>query len=229
MLNIYCVLKTGGVYDVSYVIRLKEALNQHMPCAFTFTCLTDDPIVSKVCRVIPLKHNWPKWWAKIELFRPDLLDVISIYFDLDTVIVKDLDKLVELTQYPPGFFMLRGFNPAIKNNPASGIMLGNFRKYKVVYERFKQAPFYNIERTKQEAEKYKGRGQQGDQGWIGKVLGWDSIRRFQDYLPELYICGKRHTRKGDVVPEQTHIVAWTGNPRLHQMNNFLSNIWRSYA
>ncbi|MBB6413742.1 hypothetical protein [Mesorhizobium sangaii] len=39
--------------------------------------------------LIPLRHGWPGWWAKMELFRPELRDDWLV-FDLDTSIVGSL-------------------------------------------------------------------------------------------------------------------------------------------
>lgn len=46
------------------------------------------------------------WWAKIELFRPDITDDL-FYLDLDTVIAGDIRPILE--DPPTSFTMLRDF------------------------------------------------------------------------------------------------------------------------
>ncbi|MBT3291439.1 MAG: hypothetical protein HN380_29110, partial [Victivallales bacterium] len=54
-----------------------------------FVCLTDLPEIPGV-ETIPLRHDWPRWWPKIELFRPNLFPGPVAFFDLDMVILRDL-------------------------------------------------------------------------------------------------------------------------------------------
>jgi alpha-N-acetylglucosamine transferase len=49
----------------------------------------------KDVEVIQLKNNWPGWWAKMEMFRPDLPMGKTLFLDLDLVILENLDELIE--------------------------------------------------------------------------------------------------------------------------------------
>ena len=93
-MNFACVLKTGGIYTAAHVERLRAMLWQPV------TCLTDDPEVTGP--KIALKHGWPGWWSKLELFEHDLGHVC--YLDLD-VTVQHLDWLAELD--PAVFYGMR--------------------------------------------------------------------------------------------------------------------------
>jgi len=53
-------------------------------------CLSD---VDVSCYRIPLKHNWPGWWSKIELFRP-IWDAPVVYLDLDVTVRGSLDLFI---------------------------------------------------------------------------------------------------------------------------------------
>ncbi|MGH8338151.1 MAG: hypothetical protein ACRETL_15305, partial [Gammaproteobacteria bacterium] len=46
-------------------------------------------------KTIPLLHDWPGWWAKMELFRPDVRGDF-LFMDLDTVIVGPLDNFARI-------------------------------------------------------------------------------------------------------------------------------------
>ena len=52
--------------------------------------LSDVPVDG--VETIPLQHDWPGWFAKFELFRPDIEGDL-LYFDIDTVITGDLKQL----------------------------------------------------------------------------------------------------------------------------------------
>lgn len=239
MLQILCVLKTGGDYDLSYVLRLKEAVRQHIGnVAYSFRCLSDDENVGHVCYRVPLKHYWPGWWSKVELFRDGIPKGPAIYFDLDTVIVGDLGPIVDFALFSNiPFSMLRGFNANLGDNPASGIMVAGselgFSYYSKVYEDFVLDPDRAVQNTKEDARQRfshyrRAGGQMGDQGWISTTIGYDRIPKLQDYLPEDFICGKKHVKAGEI-PKTASIVAWSGKPRLHMQDSPLAKIWRSYA
>jgi hypothetical protein len=48
-----------------------------------FVCLSDQELQ---CKTERMTHNWPGWWAKMELFR---IPGPCLYFDLDTILVAD--------------------------------------------------------------------------------------------------------------------------------------------
>ena len=88
MTNVACVLRSGGPYDASYVARLRDGVERHLPSA-RFVCLSD---VEVPCERIPLATSWPRNWAKIELFTPGLWDGPVLFIDLDTDVVGDRAK-----------------------------------------------------------------------------------------------------------------------------------------
>lgn len=87
-LTVACVLKAGGIYDRTWVDRLRRGVVQHMNAKHRFVCLTDMDVS---CEAIPLVHGWPGWWSKMELYR---LDGPVLYLDLDVVITGSLDDLI---------------------------------------------------------------------------------------------------------------------------------------
>lgn len=221
MLQIRCVLKTGGCYTSEYVHKLLSAVTVNTSMPLEFVCLTDDPGVD-FCETIELKHNWPGWWSKIELFRGDLPEIPSVYLDLDTLILGNIDQLCEIaTRFP--FIALRGFNHRFtkpgSQNFASGIMAGEFWELKNIYETFRENPDKHI---KKKRENWR----HGDQGFIADVVGIDKIPRLQNYLSRDYIVGKRIIRKKGKVPESARIIAWSGNPRIHEFRKKGSFLFR---
>jgi len=223
-LNVVCVYKTGRVYTEEYVRKLYEGVSANLSLDHEFICLTDSPSSVGFCETIPLKHKWPGWWSKIELFRPDLPFQACLYFDLDTIILGNIDELVRLAfEFP--FITLRGFNQhyAFKHrrelNLATGVMAGNFPSCAKIYHTFCQKP---DEHMKAKRERWR----HGDQGFVASIVGLDGPR-LQDYLPDDYIVGKKRTGKGTRIPKKARVLAWSGNPRLHTITEGpVAELWR---
>ena len=94
MLNVVCVLRQGGKvgYDASWVDKLKSAVNRHLTIPHRFICLSDCEVN---CERIPLIDIGTGFWSKLELFRPGLFTSPVLYIDLDTVICKNIDEIVD--------------------------------------------------------------------------------------------------------------------------------------
>ena len=84
-----CVLRSGGLYTPDHVQRLAAQLP-----GLGLWCLSDVPVPR--VPTLRLNHDWPGWWAKLELFRPDLLFGDYLYLDLDTEITGDLERLIRI-------------------------------------------------------------------------------------------------------------------------------------
>lgn len=214
--QILCVCKTGGPYSYEYVKNLFNAVRRHSTELFSFVCLTDDDEVIEKANfdTIELKHGWPGWWSKIELFRPDLPKIPSVYFDLDTVIKGNIDFLLQQA-HSHAFITLRGFTHRFKKpghmNFASGIMAGSFWEYSQVYDSFLKDP-------RRCMTKKQENWMHGDQGFIASVIGVDNVPRLQEFLPENYIVGKKRINQAGKIPEETRVIAWSGEPRLHELS-----------
>lgn len=91
MLTVYSVL-WGDKYAPDYVYRLRESVARNLRFAHRFVCVTDQDL-HDIDTIAP-PCDFPGWWQKIGLFRPGFADDLSIYFDLDVVIVDSLDGLV---------------------------------------------------------------------------------------------------------------------------------------
>lgn len=157
-------------------------------------CLSDVDVPG--VNTLPLRHNWPGWWAKMELFRPEITSDL-LYLDLDTVVVGPLDDLVAA----PSLTMLRDFyKPA---HLGSGVMFLPEADRAEVWGAWMKSP--------QEHMRRHTRG--GDQSFLEAVWG-DKPARWQDVLPGQVVSYKADVRKhGDRVPEGARLVAFHGKPR----------------
>ncbi|MFA6911429.1 MAG: hypothetical protein WCQ59_09940 [Candidatus Cloacimonadaceae bacterium] len=125
--NIIFVLKTGQKYDIRHARSIYNEVTNNVKGPYKFWCLTDQAETFG-CTRIPLVRNWPGWFSKLELFRPDLgVKGGILYLDLACIFGHPL----ELPQWdkvltPGRLFMWK--DPWSSVTPyASGIMawIGN--------------------------------------------------------------------------------------------------------
>ncbi len=210
MFDVICVLRSGGIYDAEWVRKLRDGVARNLNVPHRFRCLSD---VEVPCERVALKHDWPGWWSKIELFRPGVIERPTIYFDLDTVITGPLDEVESL---PYDFAALRNFH--MPEMIGSGVMWFNKVPHQV-YERFAACPedfilFHEI---------YKSGPYLGDQAFI-----WDSMLR---EVPKLTDSFKRirsykyHCKEG--LPEDASVVCFHGKPRPPEVKtDWMMEHWR---
>ena len=122
-ITIACVLKSGGIYTEQYVTNMKKMLNRHVTVKYDFKVLTD---IIDGEDSIKLEFNLERWWSKLELFK---LKGPVLYLDLDTVIMRNIDRLVMATAdiREDEFIMLNPFNTRRRELGmwASGVMAFN--------------------------------------------------------------------------------------------------------
>jgi hypothetical protein len=205
-MNVVCVLKSGGEYDAEWVRKLREGVTRNLSIKHKFICLSD---VEVPCERIPLRHGWPGWWAKIEVFS--FASQKTLYLDLDTVVTGSLDHFANLDT---DFSMLRNFHDP--NMVGSGVMwFGKSQKH--VYDRFCEKPFRWIEYHK----KKQNGPYLGDQAFI-----WDSFKRKVSHLPmETIKSYKMHCKNG--LPKNTSLVCFHGLPKATDVKtDWMMEKWR---
>lgn len=181
MITVACVLRSGGCYDAVDVAHLCETDSR-------FVCLTD---MSVPCRAVPLRHDWPGWWAKIELFNPDLIRGDILYFDLDTMFTGPIDDFMTMREPT----ILRDFYRL--NGLQSSMMFIPHAAKREIWEAFTTDPIGNMSRHKVD----------GDQGfleehWIDKAIRW------QDVFPGKIVSYKVHGKTPDA-----RVVIFHGRPK----------------
>jgi hypothetical protein len=196
MIVVLCVCKSGGEYNAEWVKKLRRGVARNLTAPYEFRCLTDIDTPYDIPGRIPLKHKWPGWWSKIEMFRE--ITGPTLYLDLDTVVTGSLDHLAKLDM---DFAMLRNFH--IPEFVGSGVMwFGKSQRH--VYDRFCEKPFKWIEYHDRKTDgPYLG-----DQAFI-----WESMKRQVKHLPmETIKSYKFHCKNG--LPENTSLVCFHGLPKL---------------
>lgn len=198
MLTVACVLKSGGIYDATWVARLRDGVARHLPIEHRFVCLSDADVP---CERIPLEHGWPGWWSKIEALA---LDGPNLFLDLDTAIVGDLSDVAQVAIRAP-FAMLRDFYRP--DGLGSGVMAwnGNDVSAACFYDMFCWQPDNWI-------KKCAG----GDQQYIEQVAFLPGVMRLQDAVPDQIVSYKVHCRRG--IPANARIVCLHGLPKFGDMS-----------
>ena len=88
-------LNTQRDFGPEHVQAIQRQVRRWAPPGTEFLCLSDIPVPG--VDVIPLQSDWPGWWAKLELFRPDLTGDI-LYTDLDNTIVGPIDDILAVNR-----------------------------------------------------------------------------------------------------------------------------------
>ena len=175
-----CVLRSGGDFGPEHVQRLAR----QMP---DLHALSDVPIEG--VPTIPLQYDWPTWWAKMELFRPDIKGDL-FFADLDTLILT-------MPQLPCVDTVLTDLgDPKVIG---SGLMYLTEATRAVIWGQWIKSPQAHMDaHIKWPA---------GDQGFLLKFLRgaqrWQSIARVYSW--------KIHCKKG--IPKDAEVVCFHGKPR----------------
>ena len=230
-----CVIH-GTAYDWIYVDKLYSMLSRNFSQPLRLHVWTE------ASRSVPepyIKHSltdWPgiagprkSWWYKLQMFDPDHFQGRLLYFDLDVVIMGNLDWMLELdTEY---FWAIRDFRHHFRGawwSVNSSIMIWDTGRLAYVWQDFCT---HNIQAiTRQHA---------GDQDYLNRVID-DKVRRYLDsnkvrsWRWEIKDGGmdfKRRTYRrpdaGSIVPPDTAVMVFHGQPKPHEIQDpVISTNWR---
>lgn len=215
-----CVIHSDG-YSWDYVERLYNMLNRNITPDIRLHVYTEAD------RVVPakfIKHeltDWQiagrkkSWWYKIQLFNTEHHSGPLLYFDLDTVITRNIDWI---WQTPPEYlWAVRDFKHLWRHGFSgfnSSVMWWDTNKYNHIWENFKQQTLTQM------MIKYHG-----DQDYITDMIPIHDRRffdstRVQSYRWQCLDGGydftkkrHRHPDKGVELLPDTSIVVFHGNPK----------------
>ena len=222
-----CVIHGSG-YDWIYVDRLYNMVSRHLHLPVRFHVYTE-PNRSVPAHMI--RHDlqeWagisgPKrsWWYKMQLFNAENFSGDLLYFDLDTVIVRDISWCVENSAQD--FWTLRDFRylqKASYQGINSSVMWFNVAAFDWVWQQFKSQPVAQITRA-----------YPGDQDYLFATIPQPRRRLFEDrrvasYRWQLHDGGwdfhqrrSRHPGVGTNIPETVSVVVFHGRPKPHQLRD----------
>ena len=228
MIDCACVIHGTG-YDWMYVDRLYNMLQRNLQNRVRFHVYTEHsrPVPSHM-----IKHTlteWPdisgprrSWWYKLQLFNTEHHSDNLLYFDLDTVIVRDISWITKLTT--DKFWAIRDFKhlqvPGFSGINSS-VMWWNVSKYHYVWQDFSRA---NIDQIIRE-------NTQGDQQYIGRIIGHNNIRFFNEGLIQSWrwqahdggmdFSTRLHRQPGagTKLDPRTIVLVFHGRPKPHEISD----------
>ena len=227
ILNCACVIHGNG-YDWSYVEKLYNMIVRNCTKEVRFHVYTEHD------RSVPphmIKHNlqeWPgisgpraSWWYKMQLFNSDNFAGPLLYFDLDVVVVRNIDWVANMsTRY---FWAIKDFRSLWRNSNTglnSSIMWWDTRRFHKIWQEFSTK---NLEQIR---KKYHG-----DQDYITAEIPDKDRRTFE----QKYIMSWRWqaldgglnfgTRvykepgTGTTFGNETSVLVFHGTPKPHEVKD----------
>ena len=203
---VLCVCKSGAEYNAEWVRKLKAGVARNLTVPYEFKCLSDIDVPDR----IPLRHKWPGWWSKIEVFRE--VTGPTLYLDLDTVVTGNIDHL---TKTEHDFCAIRNFHDPKMIGSAVMWFKGPMKH---VYDSFCEKPFKWIDYH----ERKRNGPYLGDQAFVWDSLGRD-VKTF-DMEKAGIRSYKFHCKNG--LPEGTNLVCFGGQPKATEVKaDWLERHW----
>lgn len=198
---------TGAAQEFKpeHVQALKRQVDKWAP-GNEFECLTDVPshqLSGITCR--RLRHGWPGWWAKMEMFDPEIPGDF-LFMDLDTVITGSLDNILAVRRLT----FLRDFyrdGKKLKEGLGGGLIYLTEECRAQVWNFWMQHP-----------QLHQRMYPRGDQ-FLFERFFLNTADRWQDVVPGHVVSYKVHCQNG--VPPDARIVCHHGLPRPWQVPRFL--------
>lgn len=142
MITVACVC-WGDKFSDSYIQNLKAMVERNTTIDHEFICLSDRDIPGVETK--KLAKGYEGWWNKLQLFHAGFgFQNRVVYLDLDTLIVGNIDWLLEYD----GTFMgiedvgcVNANQPHLKNVLQSGVMAWNYSMNHKVWDAFTKNPF----------------------------------------------------------------------------------------
>lgn len=212
-LNVVCVF-WGNKYPTAYIDRLYAAAERHLPDGlnYQFYCITEQDIPGVIC--LKPRHDWPIWWNKMNMFDPSLLPPgPTLYIDLDSVIVGDLEPIVRAKAEEP-LIIVENFSMN-KAHCAhnSSVMLFDSSDLRIA------ALFEAFEADADRVMK----ALHGDQCAIWRILR-DNVANFDNRL----IVSYKYSCRGKGLPKDARAVIFHGKPDPHEVRDpWVAQNWRT--
>ncbi len=201
MLNIVCV-KWGDLYGADYVNKLYAMVARNLTAGTEgkFVCFTDDDTdIRQEIHCLPLPNGVRGWWGQLYPFAPGQFEHRDrvLYFDLDTVIIGDLD---DIAAYDGEFVILRDF--LREDGWQASVMAWKAGFGAEIWQRWNREGRPEIPHTPTTF---------GPQSWIEKVVPKADL--WQDLYPGKFVSFKR-----DCIPyppEGSSVCVFHGEPKPH--------------
>ena len=202
MITVACVF-WGDKFSDDYVYNLKSMVERNTTVPHQFVCFSDRKLEGiKTVKLIP---GYEGWWNKMQMFNTDFkLGNRVVYLDLDTLIVDNIDWLLEYDGMFMGIEDLGAVNehqPELKGRLQSGVMSWDYRLNSHLWNRFTSSG---------ESQRYRGDGE-----YLNHI-----VPKYQrDFIQKRY-KGKLKSYKYQVysegITDDLSIICFHGRPSIPQ-------------
>ena len=221
-----CVIH-GTAYSWDYVERLYNMLSRHITPGIRLHVYTEadrpvpEPMIKHVLEPWAISSPKKYWWYKMQLFNPAHHSGPLLYFDLDTVIVSNLNWIWQ--QPTTYFWAIRDFKYLWRPNHTgvnSSVMWWNTLHYQNIWDTFAQQDLGTT------MQKYPG-----DQDYISATIPQNQLRFFDTNRVQSWrwqcLDGGYNFRKrrhqspgtGTHITDSTSIMVFHGNPKPEQITD----------
>ena len=201
MITVYSVC-TWNKYHPGYVYALRDMVAKYLTIPHEFKCITNLHLPGIHCLKPPVPYF--SWWSKIGLFYPGIATGPSIYFDLDVVIVGNINYIVGWAENAE-FSAAENWAESGHGGVQSSVMAWKGQWYE---------PYYRIKPLWSSREDLEsgytildGKEYWGDQEFIGSIVGdkWSRILHIGSY--------KYHVRPYQKIPDWMRVCVFHGEPK----------------
>ena len=202
-MNVILIYRTGGDFSFSDIHLLANHIQAKSDNVSVYCVANsfDTPTKLVNCSFLPMTNTWRGWWAKMNLFSPELERYRPFLFvDLDTAIIGDIRQLQPAEDMLHNFIMLRDFYRL--SRPASGVMWvpANSEKVDFIWRTWKTNPEGFM-------KKYRG-----DQEFIIDLVKPDAF--WQDLFSGIYTFKPTQRNWRNELPEDSKLICFHGKPRI---------------
>lgn len=203
MITVVCVC-WGDKFSDDYVQNLKSMVERNTTVEHEFICLSDREIEGVTTR--KLMKGYSGWWNKLQLFHAGFcFSERVVYLDLDTVIVGNIDWLLNYDGRFMGIEDLGSVNkhqPHLKGVLQSGVLAWNYYSNHNIWESFKNNP--------EVMRKFRGDGE-----FLNALLPSYGRDLLQDLYPNKLKSYKYQVYK-EGITDDLSIVCFHGRPNIKQ-------------
>jgi hypothetical protein len=214
MITVACVF-WGDKFSEDYVYNLKSMVERNTTVPHQFVCFSDRELEG--IKTVKLISGYQGWWNKMQMFNTDFrLGNRVVYLDLDTLIVGNIDWLLEYDGMFMGIEDLGAVNehqPELKGRLQSGVMSWDYRLNSHLWNRFASSG---------ESQRYRGDGE-----YLNHI-----IPKYQrDFIQKKY-KGKLKSYKYQVysegITDDLSIICFHGRPSIPQaMTETVTTGWKN--
>jgi len=220
-----CVIH-GTYYDFSYVDKLYRGLCRNLSRPVNLHVYTEAhrdvplPYIKHSLQNLGVEGPRKSWWYKTQLFDVNQFKGQLLYFDLDVVIVDNIDFFLELsTNYFWGIKDFRHLFNRSRQTLNSSIMYFDTRKFNYVWDQFLLRPEEHMRRFA------------GDQDFVDRIIQpkdkqFFDVDLIKSWRWQLFDGGydtkkRRHLQPGTgtKITKPTRIMVFHSKPKLHEIND----------